>query len=265
MVREYHESQIVFQDKLHNQYPSVKKIIKTLAASLTISLSFSSTAQARIITSISPPGGVGQGDVLCPQVQTPVDTAFPNSNQNQINNFPGLSCTPKTFREIAPIDTKLFVEASGGTTEYLLTETVVNSTTSDWGGFNFQIGFQSDTPFAEDNFASPPVISVPRGFIIPTFDSEVTPTSSKFSQVKADGSFHLNWSGGNVAPGESVDFKFAINVPDDLDNNDFYNSFTIRQLPVVSKVNQSQSVSEPSTIFSLLGFLGFGLIKTKNF
>ncbi|AFY58923.1 PEP-CTERM putative exosortase interaction domain-containing protein [Rivularia sp. PCC 7116] len=243
----------------------MNKIIRTLAATLTISLTFSSTAQARIINSISPPGGAGQGDVLCPQVQTPVDTAFPNSNQNQINNFPGLSCTPKTFQEIAPIDTKLFVEASGGTTGYLLRETVVNSTSSEWGGFNFQIGFQSDAPFGEDNFASPAVISVPRGFIIPTFDSDTTPTSSKFSQVKADGSFNLNWSGGTVAPGESVDFQFAVSVPDDLDNNDFYNSFTIRQLPVASGVNQSQLVPEPSTIFGLLGFLGFGLIRKNNF
>ncbi len=113
---------------------TIKKIIKTLATTLTISLTFNSIAQARIITSISPPGGTGQGDVFCSQVQTPVDTAFPNGSGNQINN-PGLSCTPKTFREIAPIDTKLFVEASGGTTEYLLSETVVNSTQSTWDGY----------------------------------------------------------------------------------------------------------------------------------
>jgi len=109
-----------FFSKLHNI--KMKNIIKTLATTITISLAFSSTAQARVITSISPPGGAGQGDVLCTQVQTPVTSAFPNSGRNQINNFPGLSCTPKTFREIAPIDTKLFVEASGGTTEYLLNQ-----------------------------------------------------------------------------------------------------------------------------------------------
>ena len=97
---EYHENHIYFEDTLHNL--SMKKIIKTLAATITISLAFSSTAQARTITSISPPGGAGQGDVLCPEVQTIVNTSSPNSDGNQINNFPGLSCTPKTFREIAP-------------------------------------------------------------------------------------------------------------------------------------------------------------------
>lgn len=240
----------------------MKKIIKTLAATLTISLAFSSTAQARIITSISPPGGAGQGDVFCTQVQTPVDTAFANSDGNQINNFPGLSCTPKTFQEIAPIDTKLFVEASGGTTEYLLNETVVNSTNSTWDGFNMAIGFQSDNPFGEDNFASPAVISTPFGFQIPTFNNAQL-TSSKFSQVKADGSFNLNWFDGTVAPGESVDFTFSLDVPDDLDGNDFYNSFTIRQLPIASAINQSKSVPEPSLIFGLLGLGGFGLVRSK--
>ncbi|WP_414621053.1 PEP-CTERM sorting domain-containing protein [Calothrix sp. CCY 0018] len=234
----------------------MKKIIKTLATTLTISLAFSSTAQARIITSISPPGGAGQGDVFCTQVQTPVDTAFPNSDGNQINNFPGLSCTPKTFQEIAPIDTKLFVEASGGTTEYLLSETVVNSTDSIWNGFNFEIGFQSDNPFGEDNFASPAVILVPPGFAIPTFNN-VQLTSSKFSQVNPDGSFNLNWSDGTVAPGESVDFTFSLGVPDDLDGKDFYNSFTIRQLPIASAMNPTKSVPEPSLIFGLFGLMGF--------
>ncbi len=241
----------------------MKKIIKALATTLTISLAFSSTAQARIITSISPPGGAGQGDVFCTQVQTPVDTAFPNSDGNQINNFPGLSCTPKTFREIAPIDTKLFVEASGGTTEYLLNETVVNSTDLTWDGFNMAIGFQSDNPFGEDNFASPAVILLPSGTAIPTFDSEAQSTSSKFSQVNPDGSFNLNWFDGTVAPGESVDFSFSVALPDDSEANDFYNSFTIRQLPIVSAMNQSKSVPEPSLIFGLLGLVGFGLVRLK--
>lgn len=240
----------------------MKNIIKTLAATITISLAFSSTAQARTITSISPPEGAGQGDILCTEVQTIVNTSFPNSDGNQINNFPGLSCTPQTFREIAPIDTKLFVEASGGTTEYLLNETVVNSTDTNWGGFNIQIGFQSENPFGGDRFASPAVILLPSGTAIPTFASDTQPTSSEFSQVKSDGSFSLNWSGGNVAPGESVDFSFSIAVPDDLEENN-YNSFTIRQLPVAAVINKPISVPEPSLIFGFLGLAGFGLIKSK--
>ncbi len=240
----------------------MKKIIKTLATTLSISLAFTSTAQARIITSISPPGGAGQGDVFCTQVQTSVDTAFPNSDGNQINNFPGLSCTPKTFREIAPIDTKLFVEASGGTTEYLLNETVVNSTDSIWDGFNMAIGFSSENPFGGDSFASPAQILLPVGTAIPTFNNTQT-TSSEFSQVNPDGSFNLNWSGGTVAPGETVDFTFSIAVPDDDFEGNNYNSFTIRQLPIASGMNQSKSVPEPSLVFGFLGLMGFGLVRSK--
>jgi len=240
----------------------MKKIIQTLATTVTISLVFSSTAQARIINSISPPGGAGQGDVLCTEVQTIVNTSFPNTDGNQINNFPGLSCTPITFREAAPIDTKLFVEASGGTTEYLLNQKVVNSTDSAWGGFNMAIGFQSNNPFGEDNFASPAVILLPNGTAIPTFDSDAQPNSSKFSQVKADGSFNLNWFDGTVAPGESVDFSFSIALPDDLEENNF-DSFTIRQIPIASAMNDSKSVPEPSLIFGLLGLTGFSLLKSK--
>ena len=240
----------------------MKKIIKTFATTLTISLAFSSTAQARIITSISPPGGAGQGDVFCSQVQTSVDTVFPNSSGNEINNFPGLSCTPKTFREIAPIDTNLFVETSGGTTEYLLNETVVNSTESIWDGYNIAIGFSSENPFGGDSFASPAQILLRRGTAIPSFNNTQT-TSSEFSQL-ADGSYNLNWSGGTVAPGETVDFTFSIAVPDDDFEGNNYDSFTIRQLPIASGMNQSQSVPEPSLVFGFLGLIGFGFANKRK-
>lgn len=241
----------------------MKKIIKTLGTTLTISLALSNPAQARIITSISPPSGIGQGEVFCLQVQTSVDTPFPNNTGNQITNFPGLSCTPKTFREIAPIDTQLFLEPSGGTTEYLLSETVINSTESIWDGFNIAIGFRSDDDLGGDNFASPAVILVPPGFAIPTF-SNTQPTSSKFAQINPDGSYNLNWSGGTVAPGESVDFTFSLNIPDDLEANNFYDAFTIRQLPIASKLNENKTIPEPNLIFGVLSLLASGLaIKRK--
>ena len=177
--------------------------------------------------------------------------------------FPVYPVLLKPSSEIAPIDTKLFVEASGGTTEYLLNETVVNSTDSTWDGFNMAIGFQSENPFGEDSFASPAVILLPNGTAIPTFDSDAQTTSSKFSQVNPDGSFNLNWSGGTVAPGETVDFTFSIAVPDDDFEGNNYNSFTIRQLPIASGMNQSKSVPEPSLVFGFLGLMGFGLVRSK--
>lgn len=234
----------------------MKKISKTLVTTLAFYLCFGGAAQARSITSISPPTGPGQGDILCTQVQTPVNTPFPNNNnstaasQNQILNFPGLSCTPKTFQAIAPIDTQLFVEPSRGTTEYFFTETAVNNTNSTWNGFSFKIGFG-----VNDNFGPPELILVPYGFAIPDFDfngssSDPQPTSSKFTQLLQDGSFNLQWSGGSVAPGESVDFTFSVDVPDDLDGNDFSSSFTIRELP------SAKPVPEPTSINAALILLG---------
>jgi hypothetical protein len=192
---------------------------------------------------------------VCSQVQTPVNTPFPNNdnsiapNPNQIGNFPGLSCTPKSFQAIAPIDTQLLVEPSVGTTEYFFTETSVNDTNSTWNGFSFSIGFG-----VNDYFGPPELISVPTGFAIPDFDfngssSDPKPTSSEFTQLIQDGSFRLEWSGGSVAPGESVDFTFSLDIPDDLAGNNFYNSFTIRQVP------STEPVPEPTSTLGLLGLL----------
>ena len=244
-------------------YHRITGIGKTLATTLTISLYLSGASQARTISDISPPTGLGLGDVFCPQVQTSVTTPFPNndhsvaSSPNQILNFPGLSCTPKTFQAIAPIDTQLFVEPSGGTTEYLFSETVVNNTNSIWNGFNFKIGFG-----VNDNFSPPELILVPFGFAIPDFDfngssSDPQPTSSKFTQLIQDGSFNLDWSGGSITPGESVDFTFSVDVPDDLGGNDFYNSFTIRQTPIAAPVPEPTSIN---AFLALLGVLGSTLV-----
>ena len=234
----------------------MKEINRTLLTTLAISLCFGEASQARVITSISPPTGPGLGDVVCTQVQTPVNTPFPNNNNsiapspNQIRNFPGLSCTPKTFQEIAPVDTQLLVEPSVGTTEYLFTETAVNDTNSTWNSFSFRVGFG-----VNDDFAPPELILVAPGFAIPDFDfngssSDPQPTSSKFTQLIQDGSFGLEWSGGSVAPGESVDFTFSLDIPDDEAGNNFYDYFTIRQVP------SAEPVPEPTSTLGLVVLLG---------
>lgn len=231
------------------------RITKVLGILFVILLCFSNVAQARTITSISPPTGVGQGDVLCGQIQTTVNTPYPNndnsvaSSPNQIVNFPGLSCTPITFKTVNPVDTQVFVERSSGVTEYFIAEKVVNNTSSTWNGFTLQIGFG-----VNDNFGSPELILVPPGFAIPTFDfsaseNDEQPTSSKFTKLDRDGSYRLNWSGGTVAPGQSVDFTFSVDVPDDFNGSDLYQSFTIRQVPV------ARSLPRPSSTSAVIGLL----------
>lgn len=231
------------------------RITKILGTLLVILLCFSEVAQARTITSISPPTGLGLGDVLCPQVQTTVTTWYPNNDNsvdpspNQIAEFPGLSCTPITFKTVNPVDTQVFVERSSGITEYFITERVVNNTSSTWNGFNLQIGFG-----VNNNFGSPELILVQPGFAIPTFDFSTSrkdeqPTSSQFRKLDRDGSYRLKWSGGTVAPGQSVDFTFSVDVPDDSNGSDLYQSFTIRQVPA------ARSLPKPSSTSAVLGLL----------
>ena len=239
----------------------MKSISRTLATALVISLGSVSASQARIITDISPPTGPGLGGQICLPIQTPVNTDTENNDNslgaspNQILNFPGLSCTPKTFEVIAPIDTRLFVQLSGGTTEYFFTETVVNDTDSTWTDFHFELGFDTG-----DNFRRFDEIPLPLNIAVPDFDTpnrDPAPTSSKFANLIHQ-DLSLWWSGGSVAPGETVDFTFSVDVPDDFLGLDLYNNFTIRQTPTV--------VPEPTSTLALLalGSIGAGSVVLRN-
>ena len=235
----------------------MNSITRTLATALVISLSSVNASVARTISSISPPIGEGLGEQFCPEIQTVINTPFPNNDNsilaspNQILNFPGLSCTPKTFEVIAPIDTTLIVEPSGGTTEYYFTETVVNNTGETWVDFHFELGFGIGNDFRRFD-----AIPLPFNIAVPDFDTpdlNPAPTSSKFTNLVHE-DISLWWSEGSVAPGETADFTFSVDVPDDFQGLNIYNNFTLRQVPTIS------SVPEPNSIFGLLilGLIGTG-------
>lgn len=73
---------------------------------------------------------------------------------------------------------------------------------------------------------------------------------SKFTELVQDGSFGLEWSGSSVAPGESVDFTFSVDVPHDFDASNFYNSFTIRATP------SAKTVPEPAFTNGFIVLIG---------
>lgn len=115
------------------------------------------------------------------------------------------------------------IENSGGTTEYLLSETVTNSTGIDWIGYNFELylnpnysGFIPSGP--DDGF----------DFDAPVAFADPIPTSSTSLSLNhtSDG---LYWS-GLIPDGSTVTFSYSIDIPDSLGVDTIY----IREFPSVS-------------------------------
>lgn len=201
---------------------------------------------ALVITEFSPPMGPGLGGFVVPQVQTPVQTPQPNNDNsagtsaNQIR-LPGV-VQAKPFGALGPIDIVFSLRVSGGTTEYSISEAVLNESGVAWGDFHFELGLGTG-----DDFAPFHKIVFIRPTILPGFDTpdrDPGPTSSVFARVEhADDS--ISWSGGRVPPGGTVDFSLSVDVPDDPLGS--LGQFTLRQLPT--------AVPEPTPVLLLGSWL----------
>jgi len=136
------------------------------------------------------------------------------------------------------------VHASGGSTEYYLTETVFNDSGIDWNAFHLQLGLGIGDMFTFGPVAIPE-LALPR-FDFPS--SDPAPTASLLTTSMNVG-YQLDWTGGVVPSGATLNLTFSIDVPDDQLNN--YSQFTLRQIP--------QAVPEPATAILLsLGGLAVG-------
>lgn len=119
-------------------------------------------------------------------------------------------------------------------TEYVVTETVTNSTALPWTDYHMQLGsgsgsaFVLGTPFADFDVADGPH----------PFESSVFATAEVLSEDE------IKFSGGTVMPGEGVTFTYAI---------DEGGGFTLRQFPTVPP-----RVPNPATL-ALVG-AGAGLL-----
>lgn len=218
---------------------------RILGVLLVISWGMVGISHARIITEFSPPTGPGLGDIVVPQVQTPVYTPSPNNdNANPSDNVVALLTS---FGAVGPIDIRFSVQLSGGTTEYFFSETVTNNTGIEWVGYYLEMGFG-----VGDNFKRFDEIPLPWNIILPDFDTphlDPTPISSVFSTPSTHGRIDIQWSGGIVPPAGTVGFTFSIDTPDDwFDDLDLYSDFTLRQTP--------EPVPAPPAL--ILGALGLG-------
>ena len=200
-----------------------------------------SSAEAGKIVGFTPFPGINS--VAGIAVPPPVD---PN-NDNVTGPSPNVvEILQKDFVGAGPVDIVFEVMDSGGTTEYLFTEGVSNSTGVFWPSYHLELGFGVGATYTPSPNGDGLDFDAPDYDPYPDFDPVlIAPFPTVFVTEN-----NIDAFGG---PGlddleYSEPFTFSIDVPDGID------SFTLRQYP--------RLVPEPTTgILLLLGTLG-GLAST---
>jgi uncharacterized protein (TIGR03382 family) len=124
-------------------------------------------------------------------------------------------------------EAEFVVQTSGGTTEYFVTQNLVNNSGQTWTGFLFELGFGTGSSFLRA--ATGALLD----FDLPGADPE--PFSSVFTLLDHHVET-LAWSGG-AAPSIGVAaFRLSVDVPDGLEswNPAEVNRFTLRQTPLTA-------------------------------
>jgi hypothetical protein len=141
---------------------------------------------------------------------------------------------------------RVTLENSGGTTEYRVTQTLINNTGAAWTDYTFELGFGTGANFVRSS------LSDFLDFDFPNADP--APTSSGFATLNHQADV-LAWTNGNVKAISAVLFSFAIDVPDGLQNfnPNGVNKFTLRQ---VAAPPTAAPVPEPASMM----LFGTGLL-----
>jgi hypothetical protein len=142
-----------------------------------------------------------------------------------------------------PIDLEFKLEASGSTTEYRVTQTIVNVSPFTWTGFRFELGFGLGRSFVRSGALDFLDFDTP--------DGDPAPVANAFPTL-AWADDELTWSGGLVGFVGVLALSFAIDLPDGLEgfNPSGLNRFTIRQVPVIPA-----AVPEPALLALVAGGL----------
>ena len=141
-------------------------------------------------------------------------------------------------------DVEFVVTESGGTTEYRITQTLINNTGTPWTGFRYELGFGTGASFVRSGVADFLDFDAP--------DRDPAPTSNVYSTLLHDSNL-LEWTGG-LTPSIGVLIQaFQIDVPDGLAgfNPSGQNRFTLRQFALTAA-----PVPEPAAF----GLFGAGLL-----
>jgi hypothetical protein len=89
--------------------------------------------------------------------------------------------------------------SSAGSTEYFVTKTVTNNTSSAWISFRIDFGCGS-------------VGKDPCPFNPLTGDYDLAPTSSAGGTLTTQAPTEIRWDGLNILPGNSVNFTFSVDL-----------------------------------------------------
>ena len=173
-------------------------------------------------------------------------TLGPVGNTPAPNNDNAATASPNTIpytifynaQGVGLTDVEYVMADSGGTTEYLITQTLINNTGQTWTDFHFELGFGVGAAFVRSVALDLLDFDTPEG--------DPAPASSVFALLdhQAD---TLDWAGGMVPSIGVVAFSFSLDVPDNLQSfhPDGLSRFTLRQIQTV--------VPEPSSLSLLAG------------
>ena len=156
----------------------------------------------------------------------------PNNNDTT-EPSPNILTINKTSTGVGPLDFVFPVLASGGTTEYAVSEGDTNNTGTTWTGLTFRLGTGTGAGFV-------PLTAGAMDFDAPNYTP--TPTSLDFATLTPS-PYALGWSGGAVPPDALTGFTYSFGLPDGL------TSFTLRGVPTAA------AVPEPSALPLLVGGL----------
>ncbi|HEX6984637.1 MAG TPA: PEP-CTERM sorting domain-containing protein [Planctomycetaceae bacterium] len=225
---------------------TASRIGRLIVIALPLGLATPDRAGAGVIVSLGP--------VSFPGVSAA--TIGPIGNNPAPNNDNATAPSPNTVPftivydavGVGATDVEFIVNASGGTTEYLFTQTLVNNTNRPWTDFHFELGFGIGAGFVRSGSADSLDFDTP--------DRDPAPASSAFAALdhQAD---TLDWDGGLVPVGGTVLLSFSVDVPDGLSgfNPSGLNRFTLRQVPTVAPT----PIPEPGSL-ALMSLGGLGLV-----
>jgi hypothetical protein len=200
-------------------------------------------------------------------------------NNDDVQSAGGNAVTiQKSFGSVNTMDIRLQVTNSSGISEYRVTETVINNSPVIWFDYHIELGFGgfAGTPSAFLQSGISDLLDFDTSGQLGEPEKTPAPTSDAFSTIVHTSSV-LDFSGGAVAPGESITFAFSIDVPDSGDCSirtpacevvggasptGFF--FTLREFPTITGPVDGELPAPPSLLVLSSALFGVGAVAWRR-